>query len=52
MDVVFLIRRVPFGVLFVYSGIGHFAAGEAMQGYGHVLPRGPHVRFRGEDGQA
>lgn len=33
MDVVLLIGRVLFGVLFVYSGIGHFAAGEAMQGY-------------------
>jgi putative oxidoreductase len=33
MDVVFLIGRILFGVLFVYSGIGHFAAGEAMQGF-------------------
>jgi putative oxidoreductase len=33
MDVVFLIGRMLFGVLFVYSGIGHFAAAEAMQGY-------------------
>jgi putative oxidoreductase len=33
MDVVFLIGRILFGVLFVYSGFGHFAAGEAMQGY-------------------
>jgi putative oxidoreductase len=33
MDIVFLIGRILFGVLFVYSGFGHFAAGEAMQGY-------------------
>jgi uncharacterized membrane protein YphA (DoxX/SURF4 family) len=33
VDVVFLIGRILFGVLFVYSGFGHFAAGEAMQGY-------------------
>jgi uncharacterized membrane protein YphA (DoxX/SURF4 family) len=33
MDVVFLIGRILFGVLFVYSGFGHFAAREAMQGY-------------------
>jgi uncharacterized membrane protein YphA (DoxX/SURF4 family) len=33
MDVLFLIGRILFGVLFVYSGFGHFAAGEAMQGY-------------------
>jgi uncharacterized membrane protein YphA (DoxX/SURF4 family) len=33
MDVVFLIGRILFGVLFVYSGFGQFAAGEAMQGY-------------------
>jgi putative oxidoreductase len=33
MDVVFLIGRILFGVLFVYSGFGHFAAAEAMQGY-------------------
>jgi putative oxidoreductase len=33
MDVVFLIGRILFGVLFIYSGFGHFAAGEAMQGY-------------------
>lgn len=32
MDVVFLIGRVMFGVLFVYSGFGHFAAAETMQG--------------------
>ena len=32
MDVVFLIGRILFGVLFVYSGFGHFAAREAMQG--------------------
>jgi putative oxidoreductase len=32
MDVVFLIGRILFGVLFVYSGFGHFAAGEVMQG--------------------
>jgi putative oxidoreductase len=33
MDVVFLIGRILFGVVFVYSGIGHFAAAEAMHGY-------------------
>src|SRR5918995_5800194 len=33
MDVLFLIGRILFGVLFVYSGFGHFAASEAMQGY-------------------
>jgi putative oxidoreductase len=33
MDVVFLIGRILFGVLFVYSGFGHFAAAEAIQGY-------------------
>jgi uncharacterized membrane protein YphA (DoxX/SURF4 family) len=33
MDVVFLIGRILFGVLFVYSGIGHFASSEAIQGY-------------------
>jgi putative oxidoreductase len=33
MDVVFLIGRILFGVLFVYSGFGHFATAEAMQGY-------------------
>jgi putative oxidoreductase len=33
MDVVFLIGRILFGALFVWSGFGHFAAGEAMQGY-------------------
>ena len=33
MDLVFLIGRILFGVLFVYSGFGHFAASEAMQGY-------------------
>jgi uncharacterized membrane protein YphA (DoxX/SURF4 family) len=33
MDVVFLIGRILFGVLFVYSGVAHFAAAEAMQGY-------------------
>jgi putative oxidoreductase len=34
MDVVFLIGRVLFGVLFVYSGIGgHFAAGEMTKAY-------------------
>jgi putative oxidoreductase len=33
MDMVFLIGRILFGVLFVYSGFGHFAAREAMQGY-------------------
>jgi putative oxidoreductase len=32
MDVVFLIGRILFGVLFVSSGFGHFAAAEAMQG--------------------
>jgi putative oxidoreductase len=31
LDVVFLIGRILFGVLFVISGYGHFAAGEAMQ---------------------
>ena len=33
MDVVFLIGRILFGVLFVYSGFGHFAAAAAIQGY-------------------
>jgi uncharacterized membrane protein YphA (DoxX/SURF4 family) len=33
MDVVFLIGRILFGAMFVYSGIGHFAAAEAIQGY-------------------
>jgi uncharacterized membrane protein YphA (DoxX/SURF4 family) len=33
MDVVFLIGRILFGVLFVYSGFGHFAAASAIQGY-------------------
>ena len=34
MDVVFLIGRVLFGALFVYSGIsGHFAAGEITKAY-------------------
>jgi putative oxidoreductase len=33
MDVVFLIGRILFGVLFIYSGFAHFAAAEAMQGY-------------------
>ena len=32
MDVVFLIGRILFGVLFVFSGFAHFAAAEAMQG--------------------
>ncbi len=32
MDVVFLIGRILFGVLFIYSGSGHFMAAEAMQG--------------------
>jgi putative oxidoreductase len=32
MDLVFLIGRILFGVLFVSSGYAHFAAGEAMQG--------------------
>ncbi len=32
MEVVFLIGRILFGVPFVYSGFGHFAAAEAMQG--------------------
>jgi putative oxidoreductase len=33
MDVVFLVGRILFGALFVYSGMGHFAAAEAIQGY-------------------
>jgi putative oxidoreductase len=33
MDIVFLIGRILFGVLFIYSGFAHFAAAEAMQGY-------------------
>jgi putative oxidoreductase len=34
MDVVFLIGRVLFGVLFIYSGIGaHFVAGETTKAY-------------------
>jgi putative oxidoreductase len=34
MDVVFLIGRVLFGVLFIYSGAaGHLAAGATMQAY-------------------
>jgi len=33
MEFVFLVGRILFGVLFVYSGVGHFAAAEAMQGY-------------------
>jgi putative oxidoreductase len=32
MDVVFLVGRILFGVLFIYSGFGHFAAAEIMQG--------------------
>jgi putative oxidoreductase len=32
MDVVFLIGRILFGLLFVYSGFGHFAYAEAFQG--------------------
>jgi uncharacterized membrane protein YphA (DoxX/SURF4 family) len=30
MDVVFLIGRILFGILFVYSGFGHFASREAI----------------------
>jgi putative oxidoreductase len=33
MDVVFLVGRILFGALFVYSGMGHFAAAETIQGY-------------------
>jgi uncharacterized membrane protein YphA (DoxX/SURF4 family) len=41
MDVVFLIGRILFGALFVWSGIGHFAAGEMMQGYARQAGRPP-----------
>jgi putative oxidoreductase len=32
MEVVFLVGRILFGVLFIYSGFGHFAAAEMLQG--------------------
>jgi putative oxidoreductase len=32
LDAIFLIGRILFGVLFVISGYGHFAQGEALKG--------------------
>jgi putative oxidoreductase len=37
MDVVFLIGRILYGVLFVTSGFAHFSAGAAMQGYARQM---------------
>lgn len=33
MDIIFIVGRILFGVIFLASGIGHFAAREAMVGY-------------------
>jgi putative oxidoreductase len=33
MEVVFLVGRILFGVMFIYGGSGHFMAAEVMQGY-------------------
>ncbi|MEN9923729.1 MAG: hypothetical protein RIS09_1243 [Actinomycetota bacterium] len=33
MDIIFIVGRILFGVIFLASGIGHLAAREAMVGY-------------------